>query len=161
MNVDLDAGPSQTPRGHVQSGGGRRPLTLTSLRCNFGAFPPPTPAALPEWSERSVLDLDTSRNSSSPAPLVDVRDDKQFSICSLSGALNLPLKDILRDPDRAKKALEAVATSTSTIFVLCRRGIDSRVATLELHKLGFERACDVNGGLVAWRAQVDPAFPVY
>ena len=126
----------------------------------FGA-PRPLPCVpLPAAAETTVCDLAVARDTGTAA-VVDVRDVAQFSICNLKGATNVPLRDIIEDPDAAAAAVRAAVGVGRTPFVLCRRGVDSRVATTELRRLGFETACDVRGGLDAWRRDIDPSFPVY
>ena len=93
--------------------------------------------------------------------LVDVRDPTQFAMCKLQSSLSLPLRQILEAPDSASSFLRATTALDSPIYVLCRRGADSRVATAELLKLGYSKACNVIGGLDAWRLSIDPEFPSY
>ena len=99
--------------------------------------------------------------------VVDVRVPLQFSICSLAGSINIPLSVIERDIDIACSFLRTsnvshdvadVAEATSDdlymsasssslemkpsidhdVFVLCRRGVDSEVATrVRLHRLSW------------------------
>lgn len=48
----------------------------------------------------------------------------------------------------------------ATIFVVCRKGNDSRKAALELVKIGYKNVHNLCGGLEAW-SRMDPSFPVY
>ena len=126
----------------------------------FGGARPLPCVPLPATAEATVGDLAVARDAGTAA-VVDVRDVAQFSICSLEGAVNVPLRDILEDPIASVAAVRAAVVAGCTPFVLCRRGIDSRVATAALRRLGFENARDVRGGLDAWRRDADPDFPVY
>jgi adenylyltransferase/sulfurtransferase len=47
------------------------------------------------------------------------------------------------------------------VIVVCRRGIDSVVATRLLHEAGVRSAFNLTGGLSAWSKEVDPNFPMY
>ncbi len=95
------------------------------------------------------------RGSSSPPLLVDVRSRAQFSLCSLPGAIPLPLAAA----DEA--ALRALPPAPLLVFV-CRRGIDSLVtARRAAPLLPGTRCVSLRGGLQAWTAIVDPTFPLY
>jgi len=82
-------------------------------------------------------------------------------MCKLQSSVSLPLRQILETPDSASSVLCAKTALDSPIYVLCRRGVDSRVATAELLKLGYSKASNVLGGLDAWRRSIDPEFPSY
>jgi rhodanese-related sulfurtransferase len=47
------------------------------------------------------------------------------------------------------------------IYVLCRRGIDSVSATQLLISQGFKNIYNINGGITAWKDEVDNSFPSY
>ena len=47
------------------------------------------------------------------------------------------------------------------IYCMCRRGVDSILATQWLVELGFNRVYNVEGGLTAWNKTVDETFPIY
>jgi len=131
-------------------------------RCHFGAFPVPPLAPLPRHNEATALDLKAALQSSRPCVILDVRDSIQFTICKLPGALSLPLRGILEQPVvTTTKVRDASSSHNPDLFVLCRRGIDSRFATQILIKLGFRNVRNVTGGLDAWRREADPTFPVY
>jgi len=115
---------------------------------------------LPLENEKTVLDLKHKIDSSDIFTLLDVRDAAQISICKIESALSLPLRQILHAPALAAKTLRRISP-VAPIFVVCRRGLDSRIATTELLKLGFPNVYDVAGGLDAWRRHVDPYFPDY
>ena len=48
-----------------------------------------------------------------------------------------------------------------SLYVVCRRGNDSQRVVQLLRSTGFPHAMDLEGGLQAWAAVADPAFPVY
>ena len=59
------------------------------------------------------------------AIVIDVRPPVHFGIVSLPGAVNIPLKVMERDPEQAK----SICSEKNKVFVMCRRGNDSRIAT--------------------------------
>lgn len=119
-----------------------------------------------------------SAQSISPV-IVDVRSEEQFSICSLRGSVNIPLSELRRDAASslrsagidinefkpAKLASESAASEPRhmrdpRVYVLCRRGVDSKTGAVVLRGLGLD-AVNVAGGLQAWSSAVDSAFPRY
>ena len=139
---------------------------------------------------------------SSPAPpspfvVVDVRPSLQFDICHLERSINLPLASLAERMDELEAAVEDAArcwersssvtatsgAATPTVFVVCRRGVDSTYAAavierqrerrrpVQCHAEAWEEkerraarrwtVLNVEGGLMAWTQQVDPAFPLY
>mmetsp|Transcript_16470 Transcript_16470/g.20188 ORF Transcript_16470/g.20188 Transcript_16470/m.20188 type:complete len:318 (-) Transcript_16470:116-1069(-) len=146
--------------------------------CCFGALlkrtSPSSP--LPPEAEISCTDLALKLKCSTPL-LIDVRDNRQFSICSLPQANSLPLREILlRTPQATAEEIKrlliisegtAGPKASSSLFVLCRRGVDSVTATRHLRQQVVPflpqnlTIQNVTGGLDAWRAQIDPTFPTY
>ena len=99
---------------------------------------------LPTKNKATVLDLMDALSSSEACVLLDVRNSNQFSMCRLPRAFSLPLRGIIEQPDSAAVKIRGVMSGqNSVLFVLCRRGIDSRFATHLLLKLGFQNARDV------------------
>jgi adenylyltransferase/sulfurtransferase len=94
------------------------------------------------------------------APLLDVRDSVQFAICSLPGAVNIPLKEL---PSRLAEVEALLGDGDAPLYVVCRRGVSSTKATLLLRERGVNkgRVLNVQGGLMSWKARVDPEFPMY
>jgi monothiol glutaredoxin len=56
--------------------------------------------------------------------------------------------------------LAALAKDTPLAFV-CHHGVSSRQAAEHFRGLGFTDVFNVEGGLDAWSATVDPSFPRY
>ncbi|KAF0720247.1 Aste57867_434 [Aphanomyces stellatus] len=86
--------------------------------------------------------------------LLDVRERVQFAICHLPHSRNIPLKEL-------SASICDLASSTSPIFVICRRGMDSTHAAHQLIGQGNTNVRHVHGGLVAWSRHIDPTFPTY
>ncbi|WJX59523.1 Adenylyltransferase and sulfurtransferase MOCS3 [Trifolium repens] len=100
--------------------------------------------------------------------LVDVRPAHHFKIVSLPNSLNIPfstlesrlpeISSVLKKDEEEKGA---VSESNAQLYVVCRRGNDSQRAVQYLHKMGFNSAKDIVGGLESWAQNVDPNFPTY
>ncbi|OMP04362.1 UBA/THIF-type NAD/FAD binding protein [Corchorus olitorius] len=98
--------------------------------------------------------------------LVDVRPEHHYEIVSIPKSLNIPLASLeARLPEissalKEKQPHEGVE-SGANLYVICRRGNDSQRAVQYLHKMGFNIAKDIVGGLESWAHDVDPNFPMY
>lgn len=92
------------------------------------SFPSVTIAEVPETFGEGIV-------------LLDVREDDEWDKGHAPGALHIPLVDV---PAR----LDDIDIDAD-IFVICRNGGRSRVASEYLVSLGYE-VTNVNGGMVAW-----------
>lgn len=86
--------------------------------------------------------------------------------------LDLPYRDIDANPiklyDEISSSIVSDDDEVQQIFVVCRRGNDSRLACIALNAVATKRHAkapvefvNVSGGLRAWAADVDGSFPVY
>ncbi|MEV0843140.1 adenylyltransferase/sulfurtransferase MoeZ [Actinocatenispora sera] len=87
--------------------------------------------------------------------LVDVREPAEFEIIRIPGSVLIPKGDILSG--------EALATlpQDKQIVLHCKSGARSAEALAALKAAGFRDAVHVQGGVLAWQAQVDPSLPTY
>ncbi|RHZ63576.1 HesA/MoeB/ThiF family protein [Aspergillus thermomutatus] len=113
--------------------------------------------------------------------IIDVREKVQFDICNLENSINIPISTILSSASSSTTNADndaqpslpswlppdlASATSTDPIYVVCRLGNDSQIAVRRLKELGLDQGGqryvgDIQGGLRAWREQIDPDWPEY
>lgn len=78
------------------------------------------------------------------AVLLDVSEPAEYAAGHASGARNVPLAQLEKSGDLPKnKALPLV--------VMCPSGSRATRAAAILHKLGYEKAQPLAGGLAAWR----------
>ena len=90
--------------------------------------------------------------------VIDVRPPVHFGIVHLPEAVNIPLKAMERDSTQAKELCD----TKKKVFVMCRRGNDSRKATeLLLKNCGATNAINVEGGIEAYSREIDPTLPLY
>lgn len=138
-----------------------------------------------ETQPRDLFPAKRGRDDAIPADqtIIDVRDKLQYEICHLPGSVSLPLT-ALQQAKGARERMELLAaaisasgqsTDVKTIYVICRRGVASSVATKLLIEAQAEvRAsstpnvahCDANvvnisGGLNRYHKEVDRDFPWY
>lgn len=85
--------------------------------------------------------------------VVDVREDAEYAIAHLDGALHIPMGKI---PSRFRE-LDA----SQPVVVLCHHGMRSQQVAQFLESKGFTQVSNLSGGIDAWAEQVDPAMPRY
>lgn len=85
-------------------------------------------------------------NRNKTPQLLDVRTPEEFSVDHLEKAINLNWFD----HDFAEKA--GKYDKTKPIFVYCKAGSRSSQAAKKLAELGFEKVCNLEGGILKWNA---------
>lgn len=103
--------------------------------------------------------------------LLDVRNDTQYKICALSNAMHTPLEFIQVHPkwafqfslkgNNVSSLYNAKQKIVHPLYVICRTGKDSKLATRILMDHGVKNVYSVDGGLLAWSQKIDVQFPMY
>lgn len=128
------------------------------------------PGMVPELScenriSVNVLAAMSSKAAERPFLLVDVRPQEQFDMCSLPGAVNIPIATLRNDLSAFRDVwLSFSAANSSTeppIVLVCRKGNQSQDAVRILLENGYRSVVDVDGGLQKWHHDVDRSFPLY
>ena len=101
-------------------------------------------------SELQTMLADTAGRA--PLVLVDVREPREFAAGHLPGAINMPMSEL----DRRLAELPA----GSTAVFMCRSGGRSLRASGQALRGGTVTPLQLEGGLLAWAAEVDPALIV-
>lgn len=115
--------------------------------CGVGAEPT---YAGPEVTAR---DLVREIDDNSELVLIDVREQIEWEICRLPGALLIPLGAL---PDRLGEI-----GGHREIITYCHTGVRSLQALEILRAAGFGRVRSLQGGIDAWSNDVDPDVPRY
>ncbi len=102
--------------------------------------------------EVTVQDLKEMKDSGQDFQLVDVREDFEYEMSNLNG-LNIPLGGILIETEKISK--------DKPVVIMCRSGKRSAVALHQLEAQGFTNLSNLQGGILAWQAEVDPSITVY
>ena len=87
--------------------------------------------------------------------LIDVREQNEYEIVSIPGAVLIPKDRIL-----SGEALSEIPQD-KPVVLHCKSGARSAEALAALQKAGFKDAVHVGGGVLAWVNQVAPSLPTY
>jgi adenylyltransferase/sulfurtransferase len=87
--------------------------------------------------------------------LIDVREQNEWDIVSIPGAVLVPKGEFL-----SGKALEDLP-SDKPIVLHCKSGVRSAEVLAVVQGAGFSDAVHVGGGVVAWVSQIEPEKPSY
>lgn len=85
--------------------------------------------------------------------LLDVREPWEFETCKIEGSQSLPMRSI---PQRL-----AELDADAEIVAICHHGMRSLQVAAFLEHNGFGKLYNLQGGVAAWAAQVDPKMPTY
>jgi adenylyltransferase/sulfurtransferase len=128
--------------------------TITSLADSAASCVTNAPA---RWPRVSALELQQQLLGTSAAPgepplLVDVREGHEFAAGHLAGSVNIPLAELSR-------RLRELPANSPVVFV-CRSGRRSQTACEISASGGVQAVADLEGGLIAWAAAIDPSIRV-
>ncbi|HEY1097076.1 MAG TPA: rhodanese-like domain-containing protein [Alphaproteobacteria bacterium] len=84
--------------------------------------------------------------------LLDVRENNEFAVCSLPGAVHIPVGQIVERIGELPK--------DKPIAVYCHHGGRSARITGYLLAQGYQ-AVNITGGIHAWASRVNPDMPTY
>ena len=87
--------------------------------------------------------------------LVDCREEDEYEICRIEGAILVPLSRLVFE------ASEKLPNKEVPIVVYCHHGQRSGKATEFLRRRGYANAFKLAGGIEAWSVEVDPEVPRY
>jgi sulfur-carrier protein adenylyltransferase/sulfurtransferase len=87
--------------------------------------------------------------------LLDVREPAEYEIMAIPGSVLIPKGDILNGSRLADMPQDR------EIVVYCKSGIRSAEVLAALKGAGLANSVHVQGGVIAWQAQVDPSLPTY
>ena len=101
--------------------------------------------------------------------LIDVREKEHFDLCSVEGSINIPISQFMNhrgDDGTIPDWLPPPVETGRRVYVVCRVGNDSQIATQKLKQMGLWTGAeessvqDIVGGLRAWKDSVDPSMPL-
>lgn len=116
-------------------------------------------AAQPEVALVGAAALAVELASDTPPLLVDVRGEAERAIASIPGALPVHL-DAFRD-GTAFTGYPPLASRSQRVVVHCKVGGRSAEAVRLASAAGYTDVASLDGGVLAWVAEVDPTQPTY
>ncbi len=78
--------------------------------------------------------------------ILDVRTQEEFNEGHIPNSINIPLSEII---DQAKQLF----TKDTKLFIYCRSGVRSRIATSQLVLMGYNQVFDF-GGILSWQYDI-------
>ena len=103
--------------------------------------------------EISVSKLKEMIDKKEDFQLIDVREEHEFDICNLNGEL-IPMGEVMDHVDKISK--------DKTVVVHCRSGKRSATVINALEQQhGYTNLYNLQGGILAWAAEIDPSMPSY
>ena len=103
--------------------------------------------------EVTVEDVKAMRDRGDAVTVLDVREPWELEIAHLDDVLAIPMGQV---PDH----LETLPRD-HPLMVLCRSGMRSAKVVAWLSAQGFDNAANIEGGILAWSARLDPSVPQY
>jgi len=120
-----------------------------------GSVPAAAGGAVPLISARELADLLTGHGSSAGVQLIDVRGSEERQIASIPGATAIHL-----DEFRSGAAVLKIPFDLPVV-IHCKSGVRSEEASRILIEAGHPDVRNLDGGVLAWVREVDPAQPSY
>lgn len=103
--------------------------------------------------EITVAELKEKIDNGEDFQLIDVREDFEYEMSNLGGEL-IPLAGIVLEADKLSR--------TKPVIIQCRSGNRSGAAVKMLEQqFGFNNLYNLKGGILAWKAEIDPGISVY
>jgi rhodanese-related sulfurtransferase len=84
--------------------------------------------------------------------LIDVREPFEYEVSNLNG-VNIPLAGILIEAEKVAKDIP--------VIIQCRSGKRSAQAVMLLEQQGYSNLANLQGGILAWKDQINPDMEVY
>lgn len=119
------------------------------------------PESAPRVGRLTPSELRGRLDAGSPTVLLDVREPSERDYCSIPAPpgvadLHVPLGHV---PARLDSIAEAARSGRLVVY--CHHGVRSLMAARWLAAQGIEVVENLEGGIDAWSAQVDPGVPRY
>lgn len=99
----------------------------------------------------NVQELKELIDSGADFQLIDVREPAEFDAANLNGEL-IPLQTVPANIDKFSKDKQVV--------VHCRSGKRSANAIMYLENQGFDNLYNLEGGILAWKDEIDDSLDV-
>ena len=101
----------------------------------------------------SVHDLKRKLATNGSVLLVDVREPFEYDIARIEGSRLVPLRELSASIEEIPRDKE--------VIVMCKSGARSAQAVEFLRQQGFDQVFNLDGGIDAWAAEIDPDMQQY
>ncbi len=132
---------------------GKNPTIKTVQEAAFACDVPARAERAEAVEEMTVDELDRWRKESKDHVLIDVRTAEEAAICSIDGAVLIPMATLEAALDRIPK--------NRPVVVHCKSGARSARAVGQLKAHGYSNARSLSGGILAWIRTKAPHLPAY
>lgn len=102
--------------------------------------------------EVTVQELKDMMDRNEEFQLIDVREPFEYEVSNLNG-VNIPLAGVLIESDKISKDMP--------VIIQCRSGKRSAQAVMLLEQQGYTNLANLQGGILAWKDQINPDMEVY
>jgi len=102
-----------------------------------------------------AIELKAKMDAGEDFVLVDVREPAEYEIVKIPGSVLIPKGEILDGSALAQLPQDR------QIVLHCKSGVRSAEALAAVKAAGLTNSVHVQGGVLAWQAQVDPSLPTY
>lgn len=101
----------------------------------------------------TVKELKTKLDNHESVQIIDVREEYEVEICSIGGE-HIPMSEVLTNSEKIKRDVPVV--------IHCRGGNRAAAVILALeNNFQFKNLYNLEGGIMAWAEQIDPAMETY
>jgi rhodanese-related sulfurtransferase len=101
----------------------------------------------------SVFQLQELRQTGAAHLVLDVREPDELAICAVENAVHIPMAQV------ASRLSDLPADRP--LVVMCHHGMRSLRVVQYLRANGFDNAVNLDGGIDAWAAAIEPAIGRY
>ena len=135
--------------------------TVTHIPLRPGSRPAAPVAPVEEEHVHTYLtatDLAAELASATPPVVLDVREPAEIAIAAIDGSVRIPLGEVLASPSIVA---DAGIDLDADLVVHCKVQPRAEAAARALDGAGFTRVRVLDGGILAWIADVDPSQSPY
>jgi len=133
----------------------RQAVTALSDYQAFCGLNRPSPANDTSVPLISALQLKSLKDGGKAPVIIDVREQTEWDIVRIEGALLMP-----KSAEVAQQIIERFGRDTDLV-ITCKSGMRSQAVSSDLRKLGLDKVRNLEGGVLAWVRDVEPALPTY
>ncbi|MFB2121150.1 rhodanese-like domain-containing protein [Parapedobacter sp. 2B3] len=102
--------------------------------------------------EITVEELKSKIDNNEDFQLIDVREEFEYETSNINGE-HIPLAEVVLEQDKISR--------DKPVIIHCRSGKRSAQAIMLLEREGFDNLYNLEGGILAWRDELDPDMEVY